>query len=111
MAKTPQNTVMVTVALTTTAQSLYALLAAAFDLAPRNCTMFEVEADPVLTTQDVYCGDALVSSTNHAFVLRATSENIWSDRSGSGQNDISLTQLYLRAASGTPSVNIKVRCQ
>lgn len=109
MAIVPQNLISVTVALTTTAQSLYTLLDAAFAIVPRSCSRFEVIADPALTTQDVYCGDALVSSTNHAFVLLAGSENIWEDHSE--MNDLSLTGLYLRAASGTPSVNLKIRCK
>lgn len=108
MAVTPQNLIQKTVALTTTAQSIYALLDAAFDTVPRQCSFIEVSADPNLTVTDVYCGDALVSSTNHAFVLTTGSQDIWGEKV-EGVNGISLTNMYLRAASGTPSVNIKVR--
>lgn len=109
MAKTPQSIIQRSVALTTTAASIYALLAAIFDIVPSQCSNIEVSADPTLTNQDVFCGDALVSSTNMAFRITASSQDIWADRTENG-NGISLTSMFLRAAAGTPSVNIRVRC-
>lgn len=109
MAETPQSIIQRSVALTTTAQNLYALLDAIFNIVPRNANHVEISADPTLTSVDVFCGDALVSSTNMAWRLTGGSQDIWENRT-EGVNGVSLTQLWLRAASGTPSVNVLVRC-
>jgi hypothetical protein len=96
------------VALTTTAQSLYSLLATAYSPQEigRSCARFEVWGDDTLTTGPVYCGDSLVSSTNHAYVINTAGDR-WSDDSPN-TNSIALTQYYLRASAATPSVNVRI---
>jgi hypothetical protein len=93
------------IALSTTAQDLYTLLAAINPNAPRNVCMVEIQGTDGMT--DVYIGYANVSSTDYGMKISSAGD-FYRDHS-ENKNAIALNQIYLRAASATPQVNVRVR--
>lgn len=100
-------TMDVTLAVTTTPQQLYALLAAINPNASRYGAMVEIQGDDA-NGDSWLVGDSNLATTRYSF-KGLNGGDLWRDESQNDTNRISYTNLYLRSVSGTQTVHCRVR--
>jgi len=95
------------ITLTTTAQSLYSLLAAINPNAMRNCAVVEIQGDDA-NVANYIIGDSRLATNNYSYSGQNAGD-FYKDESSNDINNVSLTVLYIRAVSGTPTIHVKIR--
>ena len=103
-----RSTMGVTAVLSTTPQSIYAILSAVDPSAPRTVRKMIITAD-VGNADTTLFGDAMITNTRFSNALRpATIDSV--EQNAENKNSISLTNKYVRGLAATPTIHIYVDC-